>query len=113
MNPAMLTLEAQLTIRDAVLLLRPLVKWSFEAPDPDSVAAVITRAAHIAMSAPIGPVFVSVPLDDWHHDANSDHTAQLAARHVSGRPEPPLDLLKSLAERLNSARTPLFPSAMS
>lgn len=105
---AMLTLEAQLTIRDAIVLPRPLVKWSFEAPDPGSVPAAITRAAHIAMAAPSGPVFVSVPLDDWHHDANSDHTAQLAARHVSASPEPPLDLLKSLAERLNSARTPLL-----
>jgi benzoylformate decarboxylase len=71
----MLTLEAQLTIRDAIVLPRPLVKWGFEAPDPDSVPAVInsvpaviTRAAHIAMAAPSGPVFVSVPLDNWHHE---------------------------------------------
>jgi benzoylformate decarboxylase len=68
---AMLTLEAQLTIRDAIVMPRPLVKWSFEAPDPASVPAVIARAAHIAMAAPSGPVFVSVPLDDWHPDANS------------------------------------------
>jgi hypothetical protein len=62
---AMLTLEAQLTIRDAIVMPRPLVKWSFEAPDPASVPAVIARAARIAMAAPSGPVFVSVPLDDW------------------------------------------------
>jgi benzoylformate decarboxylase len=49
---AMLTLEAQLTIRDAIVLPRPLVKWSFEAPDPGSVPAVIARAAHMAMAAP-------------------------------------------------------------
>jgi len=105
---AMLTLEAQLTIRDAIVMPRPLVKWSFEAPDPASVPAVIARAAHIAMAAPSGPVFVSVPLDDWHHDANSDQTALLTARNVSARPAPPLDLLKTLADRLNSARNPLL-----
>ena len=105
---AMLTLEAQLTIRDAIVMPRPLVKWSFEAPDPASVPAVIARAAHMAMAAPSGPVFVSVPLDDWHHDANSDQTALLTARNVSARPTPPLDLLKTLADRLNSARNPLL-----
>jgi benzoylformate decarboxylase len=61
----------------------------------------------MAMAAPSGPVFVSVPLDDWHHDANSDQTALLAARNVSARPAPPLELLKTLADRLNSARNPL------
>jgi benzoylformate decarboxylase len=105
---AMLTLEAQLTIRDSIVLPRPLVKWSFEAPDSASVPAVIARAAHMAMAAPSGPVFVSVPLDDWQHEANSDHTAFLAARHVSARPAPPLDLLKALADRLNAARNPLL-----
>ena len=105
---AMLTLEAQLTIRDAIVIPRPLVKWSFEAPDPASVPAVIARAAHMAMAAPSGPVFVSVPLDDWHHDSNSDQTALLTARNVSARPTPPLDLLKTLADRLNSARNPLL-----
>jgi benzoylformate decarboxylase len=104
----MLTLEAQLTIRDAIVMPRPLVKWSFEAPDPASVPAVFARAAHMAMAAPSGPVFVSVPLDDWHHDADPDHTALLTARKVSARPAPSLDLLKSLADRLNSARNPLF-----
>ena len=105
---AMLTLEAQLSIRDAMVLPRPLVKWSFEAPDPGSVPAVIARAAHMAMAAPSGPVFVSVPLDDWHHNANSDHTALLTARNVSARPAPPLDPLKTLADRLKSARNPVF-----
>ena len=35
---AMLTLEGQLTNRDAAQLPRPLVKWSFEAPTPASVS---------------------------------------------------------------------------
>jgi benzoylformate decarboxylase len=105
---AMLTLEAQLTIRDSTMLPRPLVKWSFEAPDATSVPAVIARAAYMATAAPSGPVFVSVPLDDWRYDANSEHTTLLTARHVSSRPEPSLSLLQSLADRLNSARSPVF-----
>jgi benzoylformate decarboxylase len=105
---SMLTLEAQLTIRDANVLPRPLVKWSFEAPDPASVPAAIARAAHMAAAAPSGPVFVSIPLDDWRHDADSDHTALLTGRHVCAWPEPSFELLKTLADRLNTARNPLL-----
>jgi benzoylformate decarboxylase len=103
---AMLTLEGQLTNRDSIILPRPLVKWSFEAPDPASVPAVIARAAHFAMAAPSGPVFVSVPLDDWRSEANSDHTSLLTARKVAARPAPSLHILQSLADRLSSARSP-------
>jgi benzoylformate decarboxylase len=105
---AMLTLEAQLTIRDAIVLPRPLVKWSFEAPSPASVPAVIARAAQMAMAAPSGPVFVSVPLDDWKSEADPNHTALLTSRHVFARPAPPLEPLRSLARRLSAARSPLF-----
>src|ERR1700739_4094640 len=105
---AMLTLEAQLTIRDAIVFPPPLVKWSFEAPSPASVPAVIARAAQMARAAPSGPVFVSVPLDDWKSEADSNHTALLTSRHVFARPAPPLDPLRSLAHRLSAARSPLF-----
>ena len=62
----------------------------------------------MAMAAPSGPVFFAVPLDDWRHDANPDQTALLTTRNVSARPTPPLAQLKTLADRLNSARNPLF-----
>jgi len=62
---AMMTLEAQLTNVDAPQLPRPLVKWSFEPPRPQDVPAALTRAIHLASLPPRGPVFVSVPFDDW------------------------------------------------
>jgi benzoylformate decarboxylase len=105
---ALLTLEGQLTNRDAIVLPRPLVKWSFEAPDAASVPAVIARAAQIAMAAPSGPVFVSVPLDDWKSEADPEHTALLTARQVASKPVPSAHSLHSLAERLNSAKSPLL-----
>lgn len=81
-----LTLEGQLTSRNAIDLPRPLVKWAFEAPDAASVPAVIARAAHFAAAAPSGPVFVSIPLDDWRAEANEDRTASLIGRRVSAQP---------------------------
>jgi len=105
---SMLTLEGQLTSRNAIDLPRPLVKWSFEAPNPASVPAVIARAAHFAAAAPSGPVFVSIPLDDWRAEANDDQTSSLVGRHVAAQPIPQQDQLKALAERLNAAHKPLF-----
>lgn len=104
---SMLTLEGQLTSRNAIDLPRPLVKWAFEAPDAASVPAVISRAAHFA-AAPSGPVFVSIPLDDWRAEANEDQTSSLIGRHVSAQPIPQQDQLKALADRLNAAHNPLF-----
>ena len=104
----LLTLEGQLTNRDAIVLPRPLVKWSFEAPSPAAVPAVVARAAQFAMTAPTGPVFISIPLDDWRAEADSDATALLGARHVSGRPQPAREAIKSLAERLSAARRPML-----
>jgi benzoylformate decarboxylase len=105
---SMLTLEGQLTSRNAIDLPRPLVKWAFEAPDAASVPAVMSRAAHFAAAAPSGPVFVSIPLDDWRAEANDDQTSSLIGRHVSAQPIPQQDELRALADRLNSAQKPLF-----
>src|SRR6516164_6145916 len=62
---AMISLEAQLTNVDATQLPRPLVKWSVEPSRPQDVPAALARAIHTAMLPPRGPVFVSVPFDDW------------------------------------------------
>jgi len=105
---ALMTLEGQLTNRDASMLPRPLVKWSFEAPNAASVPAVMARAAQMAMAAPTGPVFVSVPLDDWKAEADPALTALLVARQVEAKPLPCPRSLQSLADRLSAARAPLL-----
>jgi len=44
---------------------RPYVKWALEPARPEDVPAALVRAFHMAMTPPTGPVFVSVPVDDW------------------------------------------------
>ena len=61
---SLITLEGQPTNVDAINLPKPLVKGPFEAPSPTTVPATLARASCLAASAPTGPVFVSVPLDD-------------------------------------------------
>lgn len=104
---SLITLEGQLTNVDAIKLSKPLVKGSFEAPSPAAVPATLARAAQFAASAPTGPVFVSVPLDDWRGEAGGD-VGGLVKRRVAARPAPEAEPIKALAERLDAARSPLL-----
>ncbi|MEU8580098.1 benzoylformate decarboxylase [Streptomyces abikoensis] len=80
---AMMTMEALLTNVDATLLPRPAVKWAYEPPRPQDVPAALARAFHIAESAPRGPVFLSLPMDDF--DVELDAAEVRAARHAAAR----------------------------
>ena len=53
-----------LTNVDATNVPKPFVKWSAEPAIASEVPAVLARAIHIANTAPRGPVFVSLPMDD-------------------------------------------------
>src|SRR3989475_5332623 len=44
-------------------LVEPSVKWSFALNTPAVLPATIQRACQLAMAAPQGPVFVSVPME--------------------------------------------------
>src|SRR6266513_4942504 len=73
---AMMTLQANLTNRDAARMPHPLVKWSYEPPRAEEVPHAIARATHAATLPPRGPAFVSIPMDDWGADVDED-----AVRH--------------------------------
>ena len=104
---SMMALEAQLTNVDATQLPRPLVKWSVEPPRPQDVPATLARAIHTAMLPPRGPVFVSVPFDDWAAAAeNSDEL--LLARRVTAGIGVAGEVVERLAARLRAARNPVL-----
>src|ERR1700738_1177121 len=62
---AQITIEANLTNRDAILSPQPSVKWSPEPPRAQDVPTALGRAIHHASLPPRGPAFVSIPMDDW------------------------------------------------
>src|SRR5918997_3742466 len=70
---SLMTLQANLTNRDAVRMPHPLVKWSYEPPRAEDVPHSIARATHVAALPPRGPAFVSIPMDDW--DVEVDEAA--------------------------------------
>ena len=102
---AMIALEAQLTNVDAPQLPRPLVKWSVEPLRPQDVPAALARAIYTAMLPPRGPVFVSVPFDDWAAPAE-DSAGLLMARSVTSINAVTATVLQSLVARLATARSP-------
>src|SRR5271163_5145419 len=53
-------------VSKAVEVVRPYVKWACEPLRPEDVPAAVARGYHLAMLPPRGPVFISVPMDDWN-----------------------------------------------
>jgi benzoylformate decarboxylase len=51
----------------AVEVVKPYVKWAYEPLRAEDVPAAIVRGYHLAMQPPMGPVFISIPMDDWTH----------------------------------------------
>lgn len=103
-----ITMEANLTNREATLGPTPYVKWSHEPPRAQDVPAAIARAIHHASLPPKGPAFVSIPMDDWGQEADEESVRQAVARRVNGRAAPNPSELAELAGRLAQARNPVM-----
>ena len=48
---------------DLATMARPLCKWSFEVSSIEELPRAVRRAAKVALTAPTGPVFLSIPGD--------------------------------------------------
>jgi benzoylformate decarboxylase len=105
---AQMTLQANLTNRDAVMLPQPFVKWSYEPPRAEDVPLALARAAHLAALPPRGPVFVSVPMDDWGVEVDRAYVAPAIERSVDGRAAAAPELVRALADRLAAAERPVL-----
>src|SRR6267378_3613910 len=103
-----ITMEANLTNRDAVLGPQPYVKWSHEPPRAQDVPQAIARAIHHASLPPRGPAFVSIPMDDWELEADEELQKSALARAVRGRAMPDPLALEELAGLLEEARNPVL-----
>jgi benzoylformate decarboxylase len=103
-----ITIEANLTNRDATVGPQPYVKWSHEPARAQDVPGALARAINYAALAPRGPVFVSIPMDDWSQEADADRADRSLARTVTGRSAPNPDALAQLASRLAAATNPVL-----
>ena len=105
---SLITLQANLTNRDATRTPHPLVKWSYEPPRAEDVPHAIARATYLAGLPPRGPVFVSIPMDDWDVDVDEGAVAHQTQRNVGGRAAADSVAVRGLAARLAGAENPVF-----
>jgi benzoylformate decarboxylase len=102
---AMVGVEALLTNLDSTQLPRPLVKWSYEPCVAQDVPLAMSRALHLAALPPTGPVYLSVPYDDWAAEADPQSSALLDRQvHAVGSFDGPS--LSHVVDRLNAAKNP-------
>jgi benzoylformate decarboxylase len=105
---AQITLQANLTNRDAIRMPHPLVKWSYEPPRAEDVPLALAHGAHLASLPPKGPVFVSLPMDDWYAEMDEADARHAIERTVTGRATADPEAVRALAERLDAAGNPVF-----
>ncbi len=98
----MLLMEPWLTNIEPQNLPRPWVKFSYEPVRAEDVPAAFMRAYAMAMQAPQGPVFLSIPLDDWDKPA----TDAAVVRKITTRVAPDPERIKEFAAALSNAKNP-------
>ena len=100
----MVLLEPLLTNIEAVNMPKPWVKWSYEPSRAEDVPAAFMRAYATAVQQPSGPVFLSLPLDDWDKEmAEVD-----VFRTVGTRTGPDPQRLQEFAQIVNASKNPVL-----
>jgi benzoylformate decarboxylase len=100
----MLLLEPWLTDVDATMLPRPWVKWAYEPARAQDVPAAFMRAIATALQPPAGPVFLSLPLDDWDQPCAGPAVVRTLATRVA--PDPAR--LREFANVIEHASNPVL-----
>jgi benzoylformate decarboxylase len=100
----MLLSDAYLTNRDETVMPRPWVKWAYQPVRAQDVPGAIMRAYAAALQPPAGPVYVSIPLDDWDQPA----LGEAVVRSVSSRYSPDPDRVALFAERIRKSKNPVL-----
>ena len=99
----MVLCEPYLTNKDETLLPLPWVKWAYQPARAEDVPAAFMRAYAVALQPPAGPVFLSIPLDDWEKPA----LGPAVVRTISHRVSPDAQRLRGFADRINRSQRPM------
>src|SRR5271163_1851595 len=101
---AMLLGDPYLTNRDETVLPRPWVKWAYQPVRAQDVPGAIMRAYTVALQPPAGPVYLSIPLDDWDKPALGEAVVRTASSRYSPDPE----RLAHFAEKVRKSKNPVL-----
>lgn len=80
---------------------RPFVKFSIEPARAEDVPLALARAFAVALTPPMGPVFVSIPVDDWERECDAPALPDLTLKTLAHP-----DGLAQIARMLDGASSP-------
>lgn len=100
----LLLMEPWLTNVEATMLPRPWVKWAYEPARAEDVPAAFMRAIATALQPPQGPVFLSLPADDWDKPCAGDAALRTVAQVFA----PDRNRLADFAEVVAAAKSPVL-----
>ncbi|MDN4017578.1 thiamine pyrophosphate-binding protein [Zwartia panacis] len=98
-------LQEPLLYEPLVPIAAPLVKWAFEVTRIEDLPRVIRRAAKIARTPPMGPVFISLPGSVLDEEAEIEFGFPTI---VDAGVRPSDSALKDLAQKLLAAKKPVI-----
>jgi benzoylformate decarboxylase len=90
---------------------KPFVKWAAEPAIASETPAVLAHAIHLATTPPMGPVFVSLPMDDLQVDLDDTQAADVAVvrdRKVTHAVGFPAALAEQICGRIQAATSPVL-----
>jgi benzoylformate decarboxylase len=102
-NRALLQTRPFLGADEPATFPRPYVKWSRQPERGEDVPAALAEAYRVAMTPPRGPVFLSVPEDDWDLPAEPIAERQV---HTDFTASP--TAIREVADALNEAASPVI-----
>ncbi len=100
----MVLLEPWLTNVEPTIMPRTWVKWAYEPARAEDVPAAFARAIATALQPPAGPVYLSLPLDDWEKPCDGPAIVRTVARRVA--PDPAR--LREFADAVRHASSPVL-----
>lgn len=100
----MLLMEPWLSNIEPENFPKPWVKWAYQPVRPQDVPAAFMRGYAAAVQPPAGPVFLSLPLDDWEVPALGPAEVRTVATRIA--PDP--SRLATLAEAIDTSAHPVL-----
>ena len=93
---------------DQAGMLREVVKWDYELRYGEQVEAVVDRALAVAMTAPKGPVYLSLPREVLAEPCDGAPTGASTRMPVPAPPAPNAEAIDEAASMLGAAERPLM-----